>query len=184
MKIRILLPLLVAFSISSIAQTKQELKVKDFFWGENDTHKNSNEIPDKWKNESAVILYKNKNYDFHKYAKNVTYTTSTRKRIKLLDKSAVKEFSEFSFSDLFKPSKKVFVYGIPIKIDAKKDKNQSVGIKIIKPDGKEIEIDIDKDAIQVDGKTKIAISNLEVGDIIDYYIYKEDPFKSKYAFGF
>ncbi len=184
MKIRIILTILLAFSLSSIGQTKKELKVKNFFWGENDTHKKANEIPDKWKNESAVILYKNQNYDFHKFAKNVTYTTSLRKRVKLLDKSAVKEFSEFSFSDLFKPPTKVIVFPIPIAFNVKQKSGNFVGIKVIKPNGEEIEIDLEKESVQVDGKTKIAISNLEVGDIIDYYIYKEDPFKSTYAFGF
>ncbi len=176
--------LIFTFSVTALAQTKQELKIKNFFWGDNDTHKDVTEIPEKWKNESAVILYKNQNYDFHKFGKNVTYTTSTRKRIKLLDKSAVKEYSEFSFSNLFKPSKKILIYGIPIKVDAKRDKNNHLGIKVIKPNGKEIEVDIDKELVQVDGESKIAISNLEVGDIIDYYIYKEKPFKSTYAFGF
>ncbi|MCF7568200.1 hypothetical protein L3X37_07465 [Sabulilitoribacter arenilitoris] len=184
MKIRILLTLFLVFSLTSIGQTKQELKVKDFFWGENDTHKNANEIPDKWKNESAVIIYKNENYDFHKFGKSVTYITSTRKRIKLLDKSAVKEFSEFSFSDLFKEPSKVIVFPIPVVFKVKQHTGSFVGIKIIKPNGNEIEIDVKKESVQVDGKTNIAISNLEVGDIIDYYIYKEDSFKSTYAFGF
>ncbi|AUP81090.1 DUF3857 domain-containing protein [Flavivirga eckloniae] len=184
MKIRILLTLLLTYTLSSIGQTKKDLEVKSFFWGENDTHKNATEIPDKWKSESAVILYKNQNYDFHKFAKNVTYTTSLRKRIKLLDKSAVKEFSEFSFSDLVKPPTKVMIFPVPVAFNLKKRKDKFVGIKVIKPNGEEIEVDVEKESVQEDGKTKIAISNLEVGDIIDYYIYKEDPFKSTYAFGF
>jgi len=184
MRVKFFLIILLICSLTINGQEKKELKVKDFFWGENDTHKNATEIPEKWKNESAVILYKNQNYDFHKYAKNVTYTTSSRKRIKLLDKSAVKEFSEFSFTDLFRPPSKVIVFPIPIAFKVKQHSGNFVGIKIIKPNGKEIEIDVSEESVQVDGKTKIAISNLEVGDIIDYYIYKEDPFKSKYAFGF
>ena len=59
-----------------------------------------------------------------------------------------------------------------------------LGIKIIKPNGTEIEIDIDKNTVKVDDENKIAIPNLEIGDILDYYIYRVEPFKSRYAFGF
>ena len=173
---RILLLLLLTFSISSIAQTKNEIAAKDFFWGENDSYKNATEIPEKWKNESAVIIYKNENYDFHKFGKNVTYKTSVRKRIKLLDKAAVEEFSEFKFTKRFRSEKGRYSW------KAKGD--NIVAIKIIKPDGTETDIDINKEAVEVDGETKVAIANLEVGDIIDYYFYKVEPFKTTYAFGF
>ena len=175
-RILLLLLLLLTFSISSIAQTKNEIAAKDFFWGENDSYKNATEIPEKWKNESAVIIYKNENYDFHKFGKNVTYKTSVRKRIKLLDKAAVEEFSEFKFTKRFRSEKGRYSW------KAKGD--NIVAIKIIKPDGTETDIDINKEAVEVDGETKVAIANLEVGDIIDYYFYKVEPFKTTYAFGF
>lgn len=171
------LSLFVLLITSTIfAQSKEELAAKDFFWGANDAYKNVTDIPQEWSNESAVIIYKNENYDFHKFGKNVTYTTSVRKRIKLLDKAAVEEFSEFAFIKRFRSSKGRFSW--------KKKGDTYVGVKIIKPDGSVTEIDVEKDAIEVDGETKLAISNLEVGDIIDYYSYKNEPFKSTYAFGF
>ncbi len=37
------------------------------FWGENDLYKNATEIPEELKNQSAVVIYKNENYDFHKF---------------------------------------------------------------------------------------------------------------------
>lgn len=163
-------------STSVFSQSKEELAAKDFFWGANDSYKNVTEIPAEWSNESAVIIYKNENYDFHKYGKNVTYTTSVRKRIKLLDKAAVEEFSEFAFTRRFRSSKGRYSW--------KKKGDTYVGVKVIKPDGSVTEIDVENDAIEVDGETKLAISNLEVGDIIDYYSYKNEPFKSTYAFGF
>ncbi|TXE19643.1 DUF3857 domain-containing protein [Psychroserpens burtonensis] len=173
---KLFLLLFLAFSISSFSQSKEELAAKDFFWGAKDTYKNANYIPEKWTNESAVIIYKNLNYDFHSFGKSVTYTNSIRKRIKLLDNAAVEEFSEFTFTKRFKSSKGQFSW--------KRKGNTFVGIKVVKPDGTEAEIDVEKDAIEVDGETKLAISNLEVGDIIDYYYYKVEPFKSTYAFGF
>ena len=168
--------LFIAFSIVTFAQSKEELEAKDFFWGSSDTYKNVTEIPEKWANESAVILYKNENYDFHKFGKNVTYTSSVRKRIKLLDKAAVEEFSEFAFTKRFRSSKGRYTW--------KEKGNNYVGVKIIKPDGSEIEIDVEKESVEVDGETKVAIANLEIGDIIDYYFYRLEPFKATYAFGF
>lgn len=177
MNSRLLLILLLAFTTSAFSQSKEALEAKEYFWGSNDAYKNANDIPEAWNNESAVIIYKNENYDFHKFGKKVTYTTSIRKRFKLLDKAALEEFSEFSFRKRFYSSKgQITVFG--------RKGNTIVGIKIVKPDGSEIEIDVEKDAIEVDGETKLAIANLEVGDIIDYYYYKREPFKSTYAFGF
>lgn len=167
---------ILILTTTAFSQSKEELEAKDFFWGANDAYKNANDIPAEWSNESAVIIYKNENYDFHKFGKNVTYTTSVRKRIKLLDKAAVEEFSEFAFIKRFRSSKGRFSW--------KKKGDTFVGVKVIKPDGSVTEIDVENDAIEVDGETKLAISNLEVGDIIDYYSFKKEPFKSTYAFGF
>ena len=173
---KFLLILLLALSITGFSQSKEELAAKEFFWGAKDTYKNSSNIPEKWTKESAVIIYKNVNYDFHSFGKSVTYTNSIRKRIKLLDKAAVEEFSEFKFTKRFRSSKGLFSW--------KQKGNTFVGVKVVKPDGTETEIDVEEEAVEVDGETKLAISNLEVGDIIDYYYYRVEPFKSIYAFGF
>lgn len=175
MKIKLLLSLLLIYSISAISQTKEEKEAKNFFWGEHDLYKNVNEIPAKWNNESAVIIYKNVNYDFHKFGKKVTYKSSIRKRVKLLDKAALDNFSEFSFNKQFW-SKKGY--------KAKRKGDVIIGLKIIKPSGKEIEVDTKENAVEVDGETKVAIANLEVGDILDYYILTLEPFKAYSAFGF
>ena len=176
MNIKGLTILFLAFSIFSFSQSKEQLEAKDFFWGNSDAYKKSTDIPKKWANESAVILYKNENYDFHKFGKNVTYTSSVRKRIKLLDKAAVEEFSEFAFKSRFRSSKGRYTW--------KEKGNNYVGVKIVKPDGSEIEIDVEKESVEVDGETKVAIANLEIGDIIDYYFFRLEPFKATYSFGF
>ncbi len=173
MKIKVITLILLTYSMTIFGQTKLEIEAKNFFWGADDMYKNSTDIPDKWKNESAVVIYKNVNYDYHKFGKKVKYKTSIRKRIKLLDNAAVKEFSEFTFKKRFRTKFSWFKRGKHI-----------LGIKIIKLDGKEIEIDVNNDAVEVDGESKIAIANLEVGDILDYYFYKVEPFKSVFAFGF
>lgn len=172
MKQKYLHLLLLIGTYCMTAQNKEE--IKKFFWNSNDNYSKIINVPEKYKNESAVIIYKNENYDFHKFGKSVTYITSTRKRIKLQDQAAITEFSEFSFRDKFYV-KKGFSW---------KKGTLTLGIKIIKQDGKEIEIDVDKESVTEDDSKKIAISNLEVGDIIDFYFHSVEPFKSIEAFGF
>lgn len=171
MKKRLLFAL-VLFSSIAFAQDKAE--IKEFFWGKTDAFKNANTVPDKWKGESAVIIFKKDYFNFHKFGKNVKYTSAVRKRIKLLDANAVQEFSEFSFDERFYTNK-----GFSFKRGT-----TTMGVKIVKADGKEIEIDVEKEAKDIDNTKKLAISNLEIGDIIDFYYYTVEPFKSFYEVGF
>lgn len=158
----------ILFSGIIFAQKKNEEEIREFFWGANDAYKNVTEIPEKWKNESAVILFKNVNHDYHKFLKNVTYGRSTRERIKLLDKAAVEQYSEFTFNTELKSRQGWSLW--------RYEEGSIVGLKIIKPDGTEREIDVDKEIVVTDGVQKLAISNLEVGDILDYYSYHEKPY--------
>ncbi|NUY81738.1 hypothetical protein HUK80_12590 [Flavobacterium sp. MAH-1] len=135
----------------TFAQDMEE--VRKMFWETKDEGSDATAVPDKYKNESAVVLYE---YDYFYYP--MFYPKQGfRKRIKLQDAAAVTEFSEFSYKELSSRSRSV--------------NNNMLGIKIIKPDGKEIIIDTQKEARQVDDDRKLAIANLEVGDIIDYYFY-------------
>lgn len=154
-----LIPMLI------VAQEKQAEEAKAFFWGTNDNYKNAVDFPEKWNKESTVILYKNENYDFHKFGLKVTLTKSLRKRIKLLDNAAVEAYSDFSYKKYFKNS------------NGYKNKNTSVvGVKVVKANGKEEILNIDEEAVKVDNEYKIAIPNLEVGDIVDYYLYTVETF--------
>jgi hypothetical protein len=162
----------ITLSFSIFAQDKAE--VEDFFWGKSDEYKKVTDVPSKWKDESAVIIYKNEYYDYHKFGTSVKYTSAIRKRIKLQDLAAVKEFSEFSFKDKFYSNKGY----------SSRKATGILGVKILKPNGKEIIIDVEKDAKEIDKEKKIAISNLEVGDIIDMYFYSVEPFVSRYELGF
>lgn len=160
--------------LCSIAFAQDKAEIREFFWGTNDTYKNANTIPEKWKNESAVIIFKKDYFNFHKFGKNVKYTSAVRKRIKLLDANAVQEFSEFSFAERFYTNK-----GFSFRKGT-----TTMGVKIVKADGKEIEIDVEKEAKDIDDTKKLAIANLEIGDIIDFYYYTVEPFKSFYEVGF
>ncbi|CAC9973981.1 DUF3857 domain-containing protein [Flavobacterium panici] len=161
-----LLIFFITICFSSYSQDKTE--VKDFFWGKSDTFKTVTKTPDKWKNESAVIIYKYEHYDYHNSGVKVVFTSAYRQRLKLQDENSVKEFSEFSFKNKFYSSRG-YSY---------KQGTTFLGVKIVKPDGKEIEVDVDKDAKKVDDQKKIAINGLEIGDIIDYYYYSYEPFAS------
>ncbi|MCO6148529.1 DUF3857 domain-containing protein [Flavobacterium sp. NRK1] len=172
MKTRFLIVLLYLYGCMANAQKKDE--VQELFWGKDDAYKSAMTIPDKWKNESAVVIYKNENYDFHKFGTNITYTSSIRKRIKLQDQAAITEFSEFSFKDRFYSSR-----GFSLR----KGTN-IIGIKVVKPDGSEKIINVDEEAVKADDKKKIAIPNLEPGDILDYYYYAVEPFKMAAEYGF
>lgn len=165
------------FFLSFIVSAQQNNEIKDFFWGAKSPSKNTTEIPEKYKNESAVVIFKGEYYDYHKFGAKVKYTSSFRKRIKLLDQAAVKEFSEFSFKKNFQSQKGLSYYTA---------KNSTVifGLKIIKSNGEEIEIDVEKEAVNEDDTKKVAIANLEVGDIVDYYFHIIEPFVSVYEFGF
>lgn len=168
MNTRLLTVFVLVLSNAIFAQKKDAEEVREFFWGANDAYKNVTEVPDKWKNESAVILYKNVNHDYHKFLKNVTYGRSTRERIKLLDKAAVEQYSEFTFNTELRSRQGWSLWNL--------DEGGFVGLKIIKPDGTEREVDVEGELVVTDGVQKLAISNLEVGDILDYYSYHEKPY--------
>jgi hypothetical protein len=126
-------------------------------------------VPDKWKNESAVIIAQKTEYLFTRLSSGRNYSTVVRineyihKRIKLQDKNALEKFSTFNYVTM--------------------GKDGSVEYKIIKSSGKEETVDMtaavedDKDIDPIykpiffglDIKSqKIAIPDLDVGDIIDY----------------
>ena len=64
MKTRILI-LLLALCGSIASAQKSSDKAEETYWGANDTYKNATDVPDKWKNESAVIIYKFENYSYY-----------------------------------------------------------------------------------------------------------------------
>jgi hypothetical protein len=128
-------------------------------------------IPEKWKNESAVIIGMKEEYLFKRQqlkgrtTAGVNIKEYIHKRIKLQDKNAVEKFSTF--------------YYVTIGSDGK------AGYKVIKSDGKVVDIDM-QSAIEEEQDVpdiykpiyfklkvksmKIAIPDLEPGDIIDYTV--------------
>jgi hypothetical protein len=123
-------------------------------------------VPEHWAQESAVILAQKIDYAYVRKAMSNTMVIReyVRKRIRLQDKNALEKFSEFYY----------VTYG----------KKTDVSFSIIKAGGKVVNVDLSK-AIEVDKDVdnvfrpiylsynttfyKMAIPDLEIGDIIDYY---------------
>src|SRR3954463_3562164 len=127
-------------------------------------------VPDKWKNESAVIIGQKSEYLFSRLSlsKNsavVRIQEYIHKRIRLQDKNSLEKFSTFYYVTM--------------------GKDGNADYRIIKANGKETTIDM-KNAIEEEKDVpaiyrpiflkmsiksmKIAIPDLEVGDIIDYTV--------------
>src|SRR4051812_137721 len=138
-------------------------------------------IPDSLKNESAVIIATS--YDLYNsvkgsisVAKGVYFQTTLHQRIKIGDKSALEEYStleytkqiNLSFSNLF--------------IRIKNITNRYIGATIIKPSGEQIVVNTNEEVLTENEARykagKLAISNLQVGDILDYYVRIEQTKQS------
>ncbi len=160
-------------TICLFGQKKSQAEIRASFWNADDPYQSVVDIPEKWTNESAVIIYQEFNYHYRNSRKLLYYTESTRRRVKLLDKSAIEDYSEFSFSERFNVEKGF----------SKKGGRAFAGFKVIKPNGKEVLIDL-KDAVEVKNEgseaiKKIAIPDLQIGDIIDYFYYIYEPFEAR-----
>lgn len=136
----------------------------------------SNTVPELFSKSSAVIIAKKvevaadlKTKVKHSffYGKDVQhivrYTLTIREKIKLLDKSALNDYSELSFSKIRKQSS--FFKGSAFSF---------LGIRLIKADGTVQKINVDEEAVNAESedereKYKLAMPGLEVGDIIDMY---------------
>jgi hypothetical protein len=170
-KVIVLFVYLLLYAPLVLAQTPSKIKaVRDKMWGLEDTDFKASLVPDKWKKESAVVLCRSFEYQVKKQAMTnyVDENLYTRNRIKLQDQSAVNRYSEMSFQSSKFIQMSVFGAG--------DSKDVFMGIKVIKPNGKEKEIPISeavtmemKSGAQKEKYQKIAVPDLEPGDIIDYY---------------
>jgi len=178
----LLLLLFLSSTIAVHAQKKKKVEepsTADEVYGDKDPDFKVKDIPDKWKNESAVIIAQKANYSYWKRGGGVLEGEEmVRKRVKLLDKAAVQEFSEFYF------------------VDAGTGETQEIGVRIIKPNGTQVDVNVEN-AVKVTSEVsipsvfrsyyaysssykKLAVPNLEPGDIIDYFYYTYDKTTSDY----
>lgn len=177
---------LAAFLIPSLfgflrAQTEQENKIKAEIWSNAPAEFKVSSVPEKWQKESAVIIATSLDYDadfatkmqglsvIQFYVEKVT----SHHRIKLIDKAAVKEYSELTFNEKF----------VNTNVFGKSNSYFIIAVKVIKANGTEKEIDLSK-AVKADSESKrelkIAIPDLEPGDIIDYFSAGKQEYTAGY----
>jgi hypothetical protein len=167
------------------AQSEIEKKIKQDLWVNCPKAFKNTQVPEKWKNESAVMLAFQREY-VGDFTTKVTGIANVNRfyiekinfhyRIKLQDKAAVTEFSDISFNS---KTIKSNLFGRPSAY-------RVIGIKVIKPDGTEKEVDLSQ-AVKADATSarelKIPIPNLEPGDIIDYFLALRDETTTMPDFG-
>ena len=128
-------------------------------------------IPEKWKNESAVIIGMKEEYLFKRQVARGRVTAGVHiseyihKRIKLQDKNAVEKFSTFYYVTMGNDGNAVYKViknnGNPADIDMKSAIEEEQDVPdIYKPIYYKMKVK----------SMKIAIPDLEVGDIIDYTV--------------
>jgi hypothetical protein len=157
--------LVILFSLQGMGQSLKR-KIEEI-WQNKDSVLQVNELPAEFKNEPAVILANYYEISPVNGSDNVVQVLH-RKRIYLNDKSALEYFSQFYFNQSTGFSRFGFIsfaYSL-------------AGVRVKKKNGKEIEIDLNKIAVNADqfsGVKKVAIPGLEVGDILDYfYAYRKN----------
>ncbi len=139
-------------------------------------------VPEKYKDESAVILAAHSRLEvtkktrfnvgaflggFHYIDREVNCRDLYRMLVQINDKAALKEFSEFDYKAEIR--KKEWRY----------DENyqQVLGVRIIKPDGTVNEVSTDEYMTATEGRKdreqrqKLAVPGLEIGDKIDIFFF-------------
>jgi hypothetical protein len=160
----------------------QTINKKDEFrkqmWELSPAEFKSTEVPEKWKEESAVIIARANHNVYKKIAMTTKLMEQTHfhQRVKIQSQKALEEFSQFKFNEF--------------QSTGSRTRDLYFGYKVVKPDGQELIVP-DSDVVREEvsyagGKfwiVKIAIPNLEIGDILDYYWVRDETFfASKYHF--
>ncbi|GAL84831.1 hypothetical protein MYP_2059 [Sporocytophaga myxococcoides] len=165
MKRGILLFVFTSILQLSFAQKDLERKLKQMHWDNAGPEFRQMKAPDRWKNESAVILATRIDYlgSFGRVRKSFTENIVIHYRVLLQDKASVREYSELTFNK----------NKITTNLIGKTNAYSFVAIKIVKPDGKEKEMDLTsavKTDIGSEKDSKMAVPDLDQGDIIDFFI--------------
>ncbi|ATL46233.1 hypothetical protein COR50_03085 [Chitinophaga caeni] len=158
----------------AFSQSKEELKYKELaektrkeIWSWNDAIYKNYHVPEKYEKESSVILYRSIVAKADRRSGGIKsvpyYNHILREAVKIQDKAALDEYSKLSYTQFIDQSR------------GRKMRNTILGVRIIKPDGKIEDVNVDE-AVLLDednrkSKKKLAIPGLEVGDVIDYFIW-------------
>ena len=183
--------LLVLLSLPAMAfdnddYLKYVQKVKEEVWGKDLPQFNNRTVPARYKNESAVVmafyeeLTVDKGTSFNFLELGVTANNKAvhirRYLVKINDKAALEKYSTFDIRSYEKSHNAGWWTDIHKSV---------LGVKVIKPDGTVKEVSNDEYKNDDEGKNgkdkraKLAVPDLQVGDMIDYFIYDYDKLKEE-----
>jgi hypothetical protein len=150
---------------------KTAAELREDIWGMDLPHFKNYTVPEHYKSQSKVMLASytdlsaGSNRRVRRGMTNITHIS--RQLVKLNDAVAVKEYSELSYTQLLKKRN----YALNYKMSS------FLGVRVIKPDGSMTEIKADEIVLTEDEsserKAKLAIPNLQPGDLLDYYVANE-----------
>jgi hypothetical protein len=140
---------------------KFESKMSDLLKEDKELMFQTNKVPDAFKDESIIVLAEKVKISFYGKASLTSSLTYVHKKILLNDIAALEAFSEYTFD--------------------KPNGANAMQLNVIKTDGSVIKVDL-KDAVKdekklkirsynfsfSEEKQKIALKNLEVGDVLEY----------------
>lgn len=151
---------------------KQAEEVRNYVWGLKIKAFDERNVPAEYAKYSKVFLAKHEEITGLskskikwigigvKAQKDLTYTHTTRELVKINDAAALEDYSEISFQKF-----------------AQRYKNKLttfLGVRVIKADGTVKEINPDEiiltDNTDKNKKGKLAVSELQIGDMLDYFI--------------
>lgn len=171
----LLLVLVIQFSQNTIAEEYPDYakRIRQEVWAWDKPEFKDYNVPEQYKDESAVILAHHEDIKVESkkiiQLVRVRYTNTDRRMVKINDKVSLDEYSDLSFKEEIKMQTR-FTWGAKNKVTT------VVGVRIIKPDGTIKEVDVDESVSVTEGKKekeshkKLAIPDLQIGDIIDYFI--------------
>ncbi|MBL4658299.1 MAG: hypothetical protein JKX73_09885, partial [Flavobacteriales bacterium] len=82
---------------SELRKQKLNSENSEKVFGKEDADFDVSTTPDKWNNESAVIIAASMDYKYHRMNHMLVMEETVRRRVKIQDKGAIKLFSEFYF---------------------------------------------------------------------------------------
>lgn len=171
---------LLLLPVCVFADNRQDAKmIREMVWAWDNPEFKNYQVPAGYENESAVILVRHQHLEatsknrfrmnfmlFGDVNRELYYTYIDRRMVKINDLSALKSFAELTFRD----ETKTMGYLRSNKLKT------IVGARVIKPDGQIQEVNVDDEAVSVtegkkekDALRKLAISGLQVGDVLDYF---------------
>jgi len=173
-----LLTVVSLFAQDKTPYTEKAAQLQKEIWGNSVPEFKTTTVPADMSKEGAVVLARSfslqrttgnklKLLGLASTVKNVKLTTF-HERVKINDKSALEAYSTLEYQKKLDKT-------VSLLITKFKEVNDTyVGAKIIKPDGKEVVVNSSEEVLlkneTKDQKGKLAISDLQIGDILDYYV--------------